>query len=412
MNIRMKTASSCIALATAFGAALLVVPAQAQDGLQVFLDNTKLLADFRYRYEHVDQNGFAKAASANTSRLRLGLQNSIGDFTFLVEGEGTMHIAGDYNDTINGKTGYPAIPDPENIELNRAQIAYGGIPGTQITIGRQRINIDTQRFIGAVGFRQNEQTFDAVRIVNKSVGGLELGYFYANRVNRVSGERSAAGHFDGDVHAINGSYNFPSIATLSAYVYLLDLKQAPSLSTATFGFQANGSQEFISGYKLIYVGEYAHQTEFAKNPAAVALNYWHAELGMSHGSWNLIGAVESLGGNGAVGFSTPLGTLHKFQGYADVFLTTPASGIVDFYPRLSYQSSIKPFDTDWPIMLAATYHDFSREKGSGWLGGETDLEMTAKISQRVTFGLKQAFFTGGGGFASRDKTWVSLDFVY
>ena len=63
--------------------------ASAQDGVAGLFDSTKLLADFRYRYEHVGQNGFAHAASANTARLRLGLQNSAGDFQFLVEGEGT-----------------------------------------------------------------------------------------------------------------------------------------------------------------------------------------------------------------------------------------------------------------------------------------------------------------------------------
>jgi hypothetical protein len=32
-----------------------------------------------------------------------------------------------------------------------------------LTLGRQRINLDDQRFVGSVGWRQNEQTFDAVR---------------------------------------------------------------------------------------------------------------------------------------------------------------------------------------------------------------------------------------------------------
>ena len=40
-------------------------------------------------------------------------------------------------------------------------------------------------------------------------------------------------------------------------------------------------------------------------------------------------AYESLEGNGARGFSTPLATLHAFQGWADVFLNTPADGVDD-----------------------------------------------------------------------------------
>ena len=49
-----------------------------------------------------------------------------------------------------------------------------------------------------------------------------------------------------------------------------------------------------------------------------------------------MGGIEYLEGNGTIGFSTPLATLHKFQGFADVFLTTPASGITDAYGKLGY----------------------------------------------------------------------------
>ena len=40
---------------------------------------------------------------------------------------------------------------------------------------------------------------------------------------------------------------------------------------------------------------------------------------------------EVLGADNGVGFATPLATGHKFQGWADKFLTTPGDGIEDVY---------------------------------------------------------------------------------
>jgi len=74
--------------------------------------------------------------------------------------------------------------------LNRLQVAYSGLPDTVVTVGRQRINLDNQRFVGAVAFRQNEQTFDALRVANTSVKGLSLSYAFVNQVNRFFGNES------------------------------------------------------------------------------------------------------------------------------------------------------------------------------------------------------------------------------
>ena len=65
----------------------------------------------------------------------------------------TLAISEDYNSTVNGLTQFPVVADPENIELNRLQLQYRGLPKTVVTIGRQRINLDDQRFVGAVGWR-------------------------------------------------------------------------------------------------------------------------------------------------------------------------------------------------------------------------------------------------------------------
>src|SRR3546814_25829 len=104
------------------------------------------------RYENVDQDGILEKADALTIRARAGFELGLSkDFSFLVEGEGTLALNEDYNSGANGKTMFPIVADPENIELNRIQLQYMGIAGTVLTVGRQRINLDDQRFVGSVG---------------------------------------------------------------------------------------------------------------------------------------------------------------------------------------------------------------------------------------------------------------------
>src|SRR5687768_16022120 len=108
----------------------------------------KPILDGRLRYEHVDQEGIAREADAVTLRLRPGAEIASGPFILLAEAEGTLAISEDYNSGLNGKTALPLVADPENIEINRLQLQFRGIPKTIATVGRQRILIEDQRFVG------------------------------------------------------------------------------------------------------------------------------------------------------------------------------------------------------------------------------------------------------------------------
>ena len=77
-----------------------------------------------------------------------------------------------FNNTVNRKTQYPVVADPEATEVNQAYLIYGGIPDTRLQAGRRAIKLDNQRFVGNVGFRQNEQTFDSATIANSTLTDL------------------------------------------------------------------------------------------------------------------------------------------------------------------------------------------------------------------------------------------------
>ena len=218
----------------------------------------------------------------------------------------------------------PVVADPKTTEVNRAQLSYKA-GDTNITVGRQRIILDTASFVGNVGFRQNEQTFDAIQLVNTSIDGLKASYIYINKVHRIFGDDHPAGNFTGDTHLANVSFTKLPFATVTGYGYWVDTKQAAALSTKTFGVRAAGNKSINGSSRVTYAAEFAHQNDSATNPFNFSLDYYTVEAGFVVGTFNVKAGLEVLEGNGTRGFATPLATLHKFQGFADVFLATPAN---------------------------------------------------------------------------------------
>jgi hypothetical protein len=310
--------------------------AQAQSVTGAFVADAKPTADARLRYESVEQDGMAPSAEALTLRGRLGFESGrIAGTALLAEGEFIRPLVEDYNSTNNGHLAYPVVADPRSSELNRLQLSNTSLPLTTVTVGRQRIVHDDHRFVGNVGWRQNEQTFDAIRIVNKGVQHLTLDVTYLDQVNRVFGRESPQGRYHGDSVLANASYD--AIAgKVSAFVYRIDIEPLAGIPTAvrdasqTFGVRFAGARP-LGATKLSYAASYANQQETAHNALSFDLDYYLGEINAAYRSYSLGAGVEILAGNGAKGFTTPLATLHKFQGWADKFLVTPADGIDDRY---------------------------------------------------------------------------------
>lgn len=402
------------------GAVLLAVAAtagalsaRADTSLGAALENGEFKIDARYRYEHVDQEGFAEEANAHTLRVRAGYQTGkVWDLQALVELEGVIQLSDDFNDTVNGNLAHPVVADPEDFQVNRLQLEYSGLPQTAVTFGRQRINFDNQRFVGSVAFRQNEQTFDALRVSNTSIPNLAATYVFVAQVNRVFGEESAQGAFEGNTHLINVGYDVAGWGKLSGYAYLVDLVEMPTQSTQSFGLRFAGKHDLTSSFTALYALEYATQSGYADNIGNFDLGYSLIEAGVGMSGFKALAGIETLDGDGVRGFSTPLATLHRFQGYADVFLNTPANGIVDKYASLAYETQTPDLAPLTSVTAAVTYHDYSAERGDVSFGSETDIELVARLGEHLSAGIKYASYDGDGGFADRDKIWLSLDVTY
>ena len=365
----------------------------------------------RLRYETVEQDGFANDAEGVTLRTRFGYQSEEFDgLSFLIEGENVLHLVDDFNSTVNGNTGFPVIADPEETELNRLQVTAKFSEDTLAVVGRQRIIIGDARYVGNVGFRQNEQTFDAAVLVHNGIEDVSLTYAYVDRVHRIFGDDHPAGELDLNAHVINAAFSTEA-GTLTGFAVLGDVQDLDAISSATYGVNWRGSFGEEGGPQFNYMLEYAHQTDYADNPASFDLSMFRAEASVAHEGLNAAIGIESLDGDGTRGFSTPLATLHKFQGWADAFLATPANGIRDVYVRGGFAFPEAPFGQAMNASL--TWHDFEAENGGGDLGSEIDAVLNARLNEHVSLQLKAAFFNGGSaGPADRDKIWFAVTYNY
>ena len=192
------------------------------------------ILDVRFRIETADQPTFPDDASSVTVRARAGAEVKSGGFSFLAEAEGTVALDDSYNDTIpgNGIEPFPVIADPDSFDLNRLQVAYKD-SNFGVTVGRQRVILGDARFVGNVGWRQNEQTFDAIRGTTK-IGPLALDATYAIQQNTIFGSESPNSDFDGDFVFLNGKLDLGPAQAL-AYSYTIDYDTRLAFSSQTFG---------------------------------------------------------------------------------------------------------------------------------------------------------------------------------
>jgi hypothetical protein len=377
----------------------------------------KPLIDVRLRSETVDQDGLADHADALTARLRGGVQAERGPLSALVEGQGTLALIDRYYDGLHGAATRPIVADPQNIALYRAQIQYR-TKMFAITAGRQKLSLDDERFVGNVGFRDNAQTFDAVRTEVMPLKGVKLDVAYVWNVRSIWGVDGVGARprsINGDTVLTNLSYVTP-IGTLTGFAYLVDQDdvavQGYRLSSQTYGGRLAGARAFSKAVKLNYQLSYARQSDYGRNPSRYAADYWLADVTLDVKALKLNAGYEVLGADKGVAltsFQTPLGTNFKFQGWADKFLTTPPNGVRDLYLGGGYGwKKIGKIDA---ITLQATWHRFDSDRLDQHYGNEIDLLAGVKLG-KTALSARYAHYEAKSFATDTRKLWLQLDWIY
>jgi hypothetical protein len=378
---------------------------------------------FRLRPETVDADTTAvDDASALTLRSRLGVETApLSGFTVLLEFEDIRVVAGQ-DDYAPERAGFATIVDPEQTEVNRAYLRYRGISRLDLGLGRQRIVLDNQRFVGNVGWRQDEQTFDAFTAAYTGIPDWTLYYGYVQQVNGIA---DVVPNMNFDIessdHLVNAAWTGSTLGKATAYYYALenDEPQAALLNQPPYVGELNPALRyrnndttglrFDGGYalattrpiRLLYTVEVAWQSLEAPSGIEFENEYSLVDVGASlttgMGPVSVRVAQEVLGSDTAEGaqqgFQTPYATKHVFNGWVDMFLNTPASGIEDRFVTLAADV------TAYALKLAATFHEYAEDAGPAGGGSARDYGAEWNVQATRQFG---AHYTVGAKYGSYD----------
>ncbi len=365
----------------------------------------------RPRWEYADERGAdpahaltVRAAGGFGSRQWMGL-------SFLAEGEAILAADDDlYFDGVSSPNGRSLVLDPEDLDLNQLYVAYENPVGKlRLRAGRQRILLGDQRFVGNVGWRQNEQTFDAV-LASTSLGleDVELTYAYVLDVRRIFGDKGPRPRrdFESDSHLVNLSWRGLPGAELTLFAYLLDFRNGRAASSNTFGGRLIGGFSLAADWRLRYALSYALQTDAGENPADYTASYvWASLAAESARLGDLELGLEVLGSDERVAsFATPLGTLHVFNGYADAFLDNGGpAGLRDLFLRLRPRLPAR-------FRGELALHGFQADADGEVLGWEVDAVLARPLSAHVTLLAKVAYFDARQGLERPGvvRTWLQL----
>lgn len=307
--------------------------------------------------------------------------------------------------------------NPPGTEVNQAFGRFNddalGESGVSLDfkVGRQRIKFDDDRFIGNVGWRQFEQTYDAIlATTNFGHEAIEFTYVYVWQVNKTFGPDGP--NPDSDSHFIRGAVRLRPEIKVVPFAYLLDFKDDDPLNSSdTFGVRLTGDlwrdadndADLYADYEFTY----AHQIDAGANPinyesdfVAVQFKVTKKQLGHVVAGYQFLGSDD-----GNFGFRFPLGTNHKFQGFADNFLVTPAVGLQDLYFGVGA-------DLPWGIKAAVTYHEYWSDEGGDDLGEELEFVANKQITPNWSVLVKGGFYDGDSGQPDTTRFWAQTTFKF
>lgn len=364
----------------------------------------------RLRYEHVDDDFFTDTATATTLRLRGAVRWQVSAaLEAFVEGEAVGALGDDYNSSANQRTAYPLIADPQGIELNQAWLRWHRDTASAV-LGRQRIQFDNQRWVGNSGWRQNEQTFDALSLQASPAKDVVLRYSAVTRVHRVNGDNAVdplARQRNLDAHLLNAAWTHGP-HRLTGYGYLVEDQDVRTASTATWGLRY-ALPPVPTGRAWGLTAEYARQRDYADNPADFAHDYWLLEPVVAMHGLTFKAGWEHLGGNGRHALQTPLATLHAFNGWADRFTTTPAAGLDDRYIVLG--GKLATSRARGALEWQAAWHDYRGDVGSLHYGRELDASLGIPLAPTLKALVKVAAFNADAFSRDTRKTWLQLEWT-
>ncbi len=400
----------------------------AQDLLGVsFINNVKPYLEFRPRYEYVDvDNSSNKEANALTIRTKVGVKIGtvlgVNGLSAVLEAIDVSALIDDYAPQ---KTGYETVLDPDNTRITQAYVAYS-LGNYTFIAGRKYVIIDDHRFIGTIGWRQMPQSFGILAVAGKPVPGLDflLAGIYERKFIVDSG--NIDWKLDKMPLILDVNYKVVPQLKIKGFAYLLtDIHN-------TYGVKASGAVD-LGGIKVSYLGEYAKQTDpYQKDNVStkpdIDTDYYRLKIGASSMGFfgNIMYTYFGDAGGKNAGFSVPLATNHKWDGWADVLLAGAANGFYYGMKEWCISAGYKN-PVIGKIMIAYLKFDSDKNPGIGKsIGSEIDALYAKKLTKRLSFLAKAAWYNADNGYCIGSsctpanaigkndvtKYWLQLDYKY
>lgn len=449
---------SFLSVATIAGSAFSSVLSAAGTPVPASPDSVKISADVRLRYEAAE-HGDAPTANALTLGTRLGFASSgHGNWSWMIEADDASVL--DSVDSIQPDTlissphvgirlgSFQTARESSDPRISQAWVSYCQRE-TTATLGRQRLVFDNARFIGNDDWRLAAQTFDALFVRNTTLPHTTATYAYVWRVNRSSPlppfaedlhtQPQPRPDYDSNSHLFNLCYHGCTAGSITAYAYLLDLKNAVWLGNASYGLMLTGQRKLSESVTLGYHAEYAVQTDHAirsQYPFTLSdyeTDYCRFELSIAAASNRLTVGTEITG---SWHFIAPLGSQDNFLGWTGVMPFGQINGMRDNFLMLSLSlphaieftgafHDFRPVHdaiTSPPVVSGETdkvsVGPFSVETGLPFFkfstghASELDLQLSHRFGTFVTGTVKFADFRGHTTLFHVRRFWLQAEFAY
>ena len=255
----------------------------------------------------------------------------------------------------------------------------------------------SQSRYGRVGWRQNEQTFDGIRLVQSFGSAVQIDLASLHNANRVFGPDGPNADLHGRFNLAQANWTVKPEHVLQGYLYDLDFDSLVARSSSTRGMDYKGAAQ---GFKWQIA--LANQKDAHQAPANYNVGYHRMELSYPISKVTVKGIVERLGSDGKVAFQTPFATLHAFNGFADLFLTTPVNGLREHAVQLAFPLLKTKATVSW--------HRFNSDYADIHYGNEVDATLAYEVNPQWQVLGKVAFYQADKFQADTRKLWLMVTY--
>ncbi len=388
------------------------IPLFAGDSLFDALTNGTASMQLKLAYEYSDLSNDANLDAAQGLILRTRLGYKTDDFngtSAFIQFHNVSLLQDNFSWPGGGDPRYSSIADPDGTRIHQVYFDFTLGQHVMLRAGRQEINLDDARLIGDLDFRQNGQSFDAVKFTFTGISNNELSVSYITRVNTIFFT-----HIEPDqLILIHDTYKTSNHVSITAFGYLLDTEsKAPdSRDSATYGTRITADPGwFHLDFTYALQGDYGdgkdHDADMIMATATIKL-----------GKWTVGGGANIFSGQdgNTLPFDTLFSSAHAFNGWADQFAGSNGGGIINGLQDIFVQAST----TFSGIKFLTVFHWFDTTDANtydGTYGNELDFLFKKKFNKYLSGEVKLAFYNAENAennpTADENVLWIRLNYQF